>query len=94
MHDKGLLSANLCLVSYFIKLGTICSTFERVHLQVKMVNKTSSFKTKLIGSNAETSKVNCTTFRCLTFPCSRQQSSHYKQPMEKRRRNVNVLKSI
>ena len=43
-----------------------------------MVNKTSSFKTKLIGNVAKVSRVNHSTLLCLTFPHSGLQTSHYK----------------
>ena len=48
MHVEGLLPASLCLVTLLISQQ--CSQFERFHLQpAQMVNKTSSFKTELIG---------------------------------------------
>ena len=52
-----------------------CSQFERFRLQhVQMVNKTSSFKTKCIGNNAEASRVNRNTLWCLTVQRSTQQA--------------------
>ena len=60
------MSANLCLVTV-LSLEQ-CSEFDRFRLQhVQMVNKTSSFKTKLICNKAETSRVNLLMF---TFPTS------------------------
>jgi len=53
--------------------------FKRFHQQhLLMVNNTSLFKTGLIGKNAEASRVNHNTLRCLTFSRSRQQTSRYK----------------
>ena len=53
MHVEGLLPANLCLYTVLRM-----QQFERFHPQhVQMVNKTSNFKTKLIGNNAEASRV-------------------------------------
>ena len=52
MNVGGLLPANLCLV--ILLNSEQCSQFERFRLQhIQMVNKTSSFKTKFIGHNAE-----------------------------------------
>ena len=60
MHVEGLPPASSCLVT-LLSLEQ-CSQFERFHLQhVQMVNKTSSFKTKFIGYNAEVSRVNQNT---------------------------------
>ena len=57
MHVEGLLPANVCLVTLFSSEQSL--QFERFCLQpVQMVNKTSSFKTKLIGNNAEVGRVN------------------------------------
>ena len=54
--------------SYFTKHS---EQFKRFCLQhIWMVNKTSSFKTKLIGNNAKVSWFNHTTLWCLTFPRS------------------------
>ena len=41
---------------------------------IQMVNKVSSFKTKLTGNNAEVSSVNCKTLWCSTFPYRREQT--------------------
>jgi len=61
------LPANLCLFTLLI--SEQCLQFERFRLQrVQMVNKTSSFEIKLIGNNAESSKVNRNTLWCLTSP--------------------------
>ena len=58
---EGLLPANLCLVT-LISLEQ-CSQFERFRLQhIQVINKTCTFKTKLIGNNPEASKVNHSTF--------------------------------
>ena len=55
MHFEGLVSANLCLVT--LLSSEQCIQFERFRLQhIQMVNKTSSFKTKLVGGNAKASK--------------------------------------
>jgi len=54
------------------------SQFEGCRLQyVQMVNKTSTFKTKLISGNTEARRVNCNTLWCVTFPRSKQQASRY-----------------
>ena len=67
MHVEGLMPANLCLVT-LLSLGQ-CSLFERFHLQhVEMVNKTSNFKTKLIGNNDEVSSVTRNTLLVFNFP--------------------------
>ena len=61
MHVEGLLPANLCLVS--LLSSEQCSQFERFCLQpVQMVNKTSSFKTKLIVNNVEASQLTIIRF--------------------------------
>ena len=55
MLVEGLLSANLCLV-------TVLSSAQSSRLErFRLVHKTSSFKTKLIGNNAEMSRVNRNT---------------------------------
>ena len=60
MHVEGLLGVNLCLVTLFS--WEQCSQLERFRLQnIQMVNKTSSVKTKLVGSNAATCKINTNT---------------------------------
>ena len=60
MHVEGLLPANSYLV--ILLSSEQCSQFERFCLQhIQMVTKTSKFKTKLIGNNAEASRVNCNT---------------------------------
>ena len=67
MYVEGLLPANLCLVTLLSEQG---SQFERFHLQrVQLVNKTSSFKTKLIGNNnnAKVSRVNHNTLNFVVF---------------------------
>ena len=51
-----LVGANLCLLT--LLSSEQCSQFERV----QMVNKTSSFKTKLIGNKPEASRVNHNPF--------------------------------
>ena len=57
MHVEGLLPADLCLLTLLI--SEQCSQFERFFPQhVQMVNKTSSFKTKLLGNYSEAGKVN------------------------------------
>ena len=72
MHVESLQPANLCLVT--LLSSEQCSQFERVRLQhVQMVNKTSSFKTRLM---TEASNVNCNTLWRLTS-CSRHQTSRY-----------------
>jgi len=43
-----------------------------------MVSKTSSFKLKLIGNNAEAITVNRSTLWCWIFPRFRQRTSHCK----------------
>ena len=49
MHVKCLLAINFCLVT--LLSSEQCSQFERFRLQhVQMINKTSSFKVKLIGN--------------------------------------------
>ena len=63
------LSPKLCLVTLLSQEQ--CSQSQRFRLQhVQMVNKTSTFKTKLIGNNAETSRVNHYALWFLTFPRS------------------------
>ena len=58
LHSYGLLPPNLCLVT-LLSLEQ-CLQFERFRLQhIQVVNKTSSFKTKLIGNNAEASRIDC-----------------------------------
>ena len=60
-YDYIMLTVNLSLLS--LLSSEQCSQFERFYLQhVEMVNKMFSFKTKLIGSNAEASRVNRNTF--------------------------------
>ena len=77
LHVEGLLSANLCLVT--LLRSEKFSQFERFHLQhVKTVNKTSSFDTKLIGNNADVTKITCNTLWCFIFQRSRQLISCYK----------------
>ena len=57
IHVEGLLPANLCLVT-LLSLEQ-CSQSERFRLKhVQMVNKPSSFKTKLNGNNTKVSRVN------------------------------------
>ena len=57
MHVEGLLPDNVGLF-YFLR-SVQCSQYERFRLQhVQMVNNTSSFKPKLIGNNADASRVN------------------------------------
>ena len=52
MHIEGFLPVNLCLVT--LLSSEQCSQFKKFQLQhVQMINKTFSFKTKLIGSNTE-----------------------------------------
>ena len=52
MHIERLLPAKMCLVT--LLSSEQCLQFERFHLQhVQMVNKTSSFKTKLTCNIAE-----------------------------------------
>ena len=50
-----------------------CSQFERFCLQLtQIVNKTPSFKIKLISNNAKVSRVNHSTLWCFTFQPSKQ----------------------
>ena len=59
-HVGGLLSPSFWLIT--LLSSAQCSQFERFHvLPIQMVNKTSSFKTKLIGNNVKPNKVNCNT---------------------------------
>ena len=60
VHVEGLLPTNLCL---FILLSSEqCSQSERFRLQhFEMVNKTSCFRTKSTGNNADMTKVNRNT---------------------------------
>ena len=74
MNVEGLLPANLCLGD--LLSSEQCSQFERFRLQHVQINKSSSFKTKLIGNNAEVGRVNHSTLSCLNFQCSKQQTSH------------------
>ena len=61
MHVEGVLPVNLCLL-------TVIMQFERFRLQhVKMVNRTPSFRTKLIGNNAEASRVSPLMFNFPTL---------------------------
>ena len=76
LHVEGLLPVSLCLVT-LLSLEQ-CLHFERSHHHDEMVNKTSSFKTKLTGNNAKASRIKCNTAWCFTLPYSRQQTSHYK----------------
>ena len=56
MHIEGLLPANLCLAT--LLSSEQCSQFEIFRLQhIQMANKTSNFKTKLIGNNAVVSRI-------------------------------------
>ena len=62
IYVKGLLTASQIVFSYLINLeinvctSEQCSQFERFHSQrIQIVNKTSSFKTKLIGNWCEQS---------------------------------------
>jgi len=58
---------SLCLVTLLTLEKNL--QFERIRLQhIKMVNKTSSVKTKLIDSNVEASRDTL----CLSLPCSGQ----------------------
>ena len=60
MFVEDLLPASV--FSYFILSLEQFSQFERFCLQhLQMVNKTSSFKTKLIGNNAKMHRVNHNT---------------------------------
>ena len=69
----------VCVCLFSLLSVEQCSQLERFHLQyVANVNKTSSFKTNLIGNNADATKVNHNTLWYLTFPHSRQQTSCYK----------------
>jgi len=77
-HTHWSCTAFHIVFSYFIKLAEQCLQFERCHPYIQKVNKTSSFKTKCIGSDAEASRVNHNTIWCLTFPRSRQQTSCYE----------------
>ena len=55
VHVEDLLPAKLCLVTLF-SLECFFLQFERFRLQLAhIVNKTSCFKTKLTGNNAEAS---------------------------------------
>jgi len=64
MHVEGLQPANLCLVTSLSSVQ--CSQFETFRLQHdRFVNKTSSFKTTLIGNNAEANRVSRSTLWCL-----------------------------
>ena len=54
--------------SYFIKLGTMFAIWKIPLATDPMVNKTSSFKNKLINNNAEASRVNRNNLWCLIFP--------------------------
>ena len=66
MHVGDLLLANLGLVTLFSSETN--SPFERFRLpHVQIINKTSSFKTKLIGNNDEASRVNPLMFNSPTF---------------------------
>ena len=59
-YIEGLLHAILCLAT--LLSSEQCHQFERFQLQhVHDVNKTISFKRKLIGNNAEASRVNRNT---------------------------------
>ena len=56
-YDDNIQPANLSLVVTLLS-SEQCSQFKRFHQQhIKMVNKTSSFKTKLIGNNAQANRV-------------------------------------
>ena len=57
MHVEVSLAANLCLITSLSPKQ--CSQYERFCVQhVQMVNKTCNFKTKMIGNNADASRVN------------------------------------
>ena len=58
IHVEDLLPANLCLVTVLSsEQYPQFETFCQQHVQI--VNNTFSFKTKLIGNNAEVRRVNC-----------------------------------
>ena len=59
IHVEGLMYASLCLIT-LLSLEQCSKHFRLQHVQI--VNKTSSFKKKLIGSNAEASRVNAIPF--------------------------------
>ena len=68
MHVEGLLPQRLPAI--------YVSLFEIFRLQhIQMVNKTSRFKTQMFGNNASPAELAAI---CVTFPRSRQQTSHYK----------------
>jgi len=61
MHVEDFLPANVFLViilslEQYLQFDKFCL------LHVQMVNKIFSFRTKVIGNNAETSRINCNTF--------------------------------
>ena len=76
MHVEGLQPASLWLVTLSLEqcwpiwyiLSVTCSD-SKLNIQ---------FKKKLIGNIAEASRVNRNTLWCLTFPHSRQHTSHHK----------------
>ena len=60
MRAEGTMPPNLCLVT--VLTSEQCLQFETFCLQhVQIVNKTCSFKTALMGNNAEASRINRTT---------------------------------
>ena len=76
-HACWMFTACQFVFSYITKRRTMFTILKFSHQHVHMLNKTSRFKTKLIGNNAEASRVNCNTLWCLslTFSHSRQQTS-------------------
>ena len=60
--------------SYVIKLGTMFAIWKSPPATCSNSKQASSFKTELIGNNAEVSRVNHNILWCLTFPRSRQQT--------------------
>ena len=66
------------MFKHFIKLGTMFTTGKILPATSSNSKQKIEFPKKLIGNNAEASRVNRNTLWCLTFPCSRQQTSCYK----------------
>ena len=63
--------------SYFIKLGTMFTIWKIPPATRSNGKQNIQFQNKS-ANNAKVSRVNRNTLCCLTFPRSRQQTSHYK----------------
>ena len=66
-YEHNMLAACQLMISYLLSSEQY-PQFEKFHQQhAQMVNKTSSFETKLIIGNNEARRVNCNTLWCVTL---------------------------